>query len=68
MLAFIIVVLGGYNSLLGTLIGAFILAFLEVFTSFYITPHLKEVVMFGVFIAILLWRPQGLVGSKSSDR
>jgi len=64
MLAFIIVVLGGYNSMIGTLIGAFILAFIEVFTSFYITPHLKEVVMFGVFILILLWKPYGLLGSK----
>ncbi|MCD6574053.1 branched-chain amino acid ABC transporter permease [Candidatus Aerophobetes bacterium] len=64
MLAFIIVVLGGYKSLLGTLLGAFILAFIEVFTSFLITPHLKEAVMFGIFILILLWRPSGLLKSK----
>jgi len=64
MLAFIIVVLGGYNSMVGTLIASFILAFIEIFTSYLITPHLKETVMFGVFIGILLWKPHGLLKVK----
>jgi len=64
MLAFIIVVLGGYSSLFGTLIAAYIIAFVEVFTSYLITPHIKEAVMFSIFIIILLIKPKGLLSSK----
>jgi len=64
MLAFIIVVLGGYNSIIGTLIAAFLLSFVEMFSSYFITVHLKEAIMFGLFFVILLFKPEGLLKNR----
>lgn len=64
ILAFIIVVLGGYNSIIGTLVAAFILSFIEMFSSYFITIHLKDAIMFGLFFIILLLRPEGLLKNR----
>ncbi|MBW1699212.1 MAG: branched-chain amino acid ABC transporter permease [Deltaproteobacteria bacterium] len=60
--AFVVVVLGGYNSLIGSLIGGLIIGIVESFSGFYLSPHLKEAVYFVIFILILLFRPAGLFG------
>lgn len=62
LIAFVVVILGGYNSLVGTLIGGLIIGVVEAFSGFYLSPHLKEAVYFVIFILILLARPTGLFG------
>lgn len=60
--AFVVVVLGGMGSLHGAFIGAMIIGLVDSLSGYYIAPDLKEVVIFGIFITILLVRPTGLFG------
>jgi branched-chain amino acid transport system permease protein len=62
LIAFVVVILGGYNSLVGALVGGLVIGVVEAFSGFLISPHLKEAVYFGIFILILLFRPTGLFG------
>jgi branched-chain amino acid transport system permease protein len=62
LIAFVVVILGGYNSLVGALIGGLIIGVVEAFSGFFISPHLKEAIYFVIFILILLFRPTGLFG------
>ena len=62
LIAFVVVILGGYNSLIGALVGGLIIGVVEAFSGFFLSPHLKEAVYFVIFILILLLRPTGLFG------
>jgi branched-chain amino acid transport system permease protein len=62
LIAFVVVILGGYNSLIGSLVGGLIIGVVESFSGFFISPHLKEAIYFFIFILILLFRPTGLFG------
>jgi len=63
--AFVIVILGGYNSLVGALVGGLIIGVVETFSGFFISPHLKQVVYFVIFILLLLVKPTGLFGGET---
>lgn len=65
-LAFLIVVFGGVRSLTGTVAAGFIMALVEALTSFYLTVHIKDAVMYAVLLVILLLKPTGLFGSSRS--
>ncbi|MGB9729340.1 MAG: branched-chain amino acid ABC transporter permease [Thermoprotei archaeon] len=62
MLMFIIVVLGGFGSIFGAYIGGIIIGIVQVLSALFITPTLKDLVAFIIFIIILLIRPTGLFG------
>jgi branched-chain amino acid transport system permease protein len=64
LVAFVTVIFGGYNSIVGSFIAGLIIGQIEVFTAFYLTSHLKEVMYFVVFVIILLFKPTGLLGHK----
>lgn len=60
-LALIVVILGGTGSLLGALIGSFIIGFLYNFGQ-ALFPELAYIILFLPMLLILLVRPQGLFG------
>jgi len=60
--AFVIVVLGGLGSLYGAVAGSMIIGVVDTLAGYYIAPDLKEVVYFGIFLWILVLRPNGLLG------
>lgn len=62
LVAFTIVVLGGMGSLGGTIVAAFVVAYAEMFTSFLLSPQLREAVTFVIMILTLVVRPHGLFG------
>jgi branched-chain amino acid transport system permease protein len=62
LIAFVVVILGGYNSLIGALVGGLMIGVVEALSGFFISPHLKEAIYFVIFILILLFRPAGLFG------
>ncbi len=59
-----IVVLGGLGSLKGSLIGAFIIAYVEAITVFTVPAgsFLKGAVALSIMVVVLLIRPEGLFG------
>ena len=60
-LALIVVILGGTGSLLGALIGSFVIGFLYNFGQ-ALFPDLAYVILFLPMVVVLVLRPQGLFG------
>ena len=58
--AFCIVLLGGLGNLMGALVGGMIIGMCESIGTLFIPSGQKQIVTFAIFIAILLFRPQGL--------
>jgi branched-chain amino acid transport system permease protein len=59
-----IVVLGGMGSLNGAVLGALIFGVAETLTSAYVSPSWATAVPYAIVFAVLLIRPQGLLGSR----
>jgi branched-chain amino acid transport system permease protein len=62
--AFVIVIIGGMGSFLGSLIGALLIAFVQVFGNYYL-PDLALAFMYLVMLVVLMVRPGGLLGKEA---
>ena len=62
VLAYAIVALGGFGSILGTLLAALVVGVVQSVTSVYLPPAFKDAFVFGSYFLIGLFRPQGLFG------
>lgn len=60
--SFVVVILGGLGSIVGSLLAGFMLAWAEAFGSIYIDPAYSDLYGFGIMIIVLLVRPNGLFG------
>lgn len=60
--AFICAVIGGVGNIRGAMLGAWILAALEVFVAAYFSSTYRDLVVFTLLILLLVFRPQGLLG------
>lgn len=65
LVAFTIVVLGGMGSFAGALLGGLLIGVVESLGGLYLGESLGQIGIFLIFIAVLLFRPQGLFGSKA---
>jgi len=63
-LALIVVILGGTGSLLGSLVGSFVIAFLYNFGQAKL-QELSYIILFLPMLLVLVLRPQGLFGRKA---
>ncbi len=59
-----IVIVGGIGSIIGTLIVAHIIGFLEIIVSSELAPELRGVFTMVLIIGVLILRPQGLFGRE----
>lgn len=66
--AFAAVVIGGFGSVQGAIIGGLLIGLIEVFAGTYISTTYKDTVVFAVLIISLLVRPQGLFGEKIAEK
>ncbi|HYM90344.1 MAG TPA: branched-chain amino acid ABC transporter permease [bacterium] len=62
LLTFASVVLGGFGSLLGPLIGGVAIGLIEGIAGTLLSPTFKLVFVFAVFLLVLFVRPRGLLG------
>ncbi|HWP77519.1 MAG TPA: branched-chain amino acid ABC transporter permease [Methylomirabilota bacterium] len=60
--AFVIAVLGGLGSVAGALIGGLLIGLVEALSSLYISASLGNAIVFAILIAVLLYRPWGILG------
>ena len=60
--SFVIVVLGGMGSVVGATLGGMLIGIVESLAALYLASGLKECVVFGLFLVLLLFRPSGLFG------
>ncbi|MEO9899345.1 branched-chain amino acid ABC transporter permease [Nisaea sp.] len=66
MKALIIVIMGGVGDIRGAIIAALILGLVETAVATIIDPGLTLVAAYAIFLAVLLFRPQGLFGQGSA--
>jgi branched-chain amino acid transport system permease protein len=60
--AFVIAVVGGLGSVGGALAGGVLIGLVEALSSLYISASLGNAMVFALLIAVLLFRPEGLLG------
>jgi branched-chain amino acid transport system permease protein len=65
---FVAAVLGGFGRLSGGVIGGLVIGVLQELVSRYISTAYSDAITFGVLIAVLLLRPQGLLGAPDYGR
>jgi branched-chain amino acid transport system permease protein len=66
--AFAATIIGGFGSLPGAIVGGLLVGVTEVLGASYISSAYKDLISFGVMIAFLLVRPQGVFGERVQDR
>jgi branched-chain amino acid transport system permease protein len=64
IMGFAIIILGGMGSLGGAIVGAFLLGFVDVFVTSYVSGGWGGAVAFVFMIVVILIRPSGLFGKK----
>jgi branched-chain amino acid transport system permease protein len=62
LIAYVTVALGGFGNVPATLLSGVVVGLVEVLGGLLITPTLKYVFVFLLYLAVVLWRPQGLFG------
>lgn len=60
--AFVAAVVGGIGSLRGAMMGGYLLAAAEVLVAAYLPSTYRDFVAFSLLLALLVWRPTGLMG------
>ena len=60
--AFFAAIIGGFNQTRGALVGGVLIGVLENVVGFYVSPAYKEGVALVLFLGVILFRPEGLLG------
>lgn len=66
--AFVGAVIGGFDSLLGAVVGGIAVGLLENFVGYYISTSVRDIVVFGLLIVFLAVRPTGIFGTRTVVR
>jgi branched-chain amino acid transport system permease protein len=64
LLAFVIVITGGLGSMPGALVGGLLIGLTEALAGLLFTPSAKSMFAFAILVAVLLFRPQGILGKR----
>ncbi|MEA2934231.1 MAG: branched-chain amino acid transport system permease protein [Variibacter sp.] len=63
LIAFVTVALGGFGSIFGALAAGVVVGLVEASTALLLTPALKSLGVYAVYLAVVVFRPRGLFGS-----
>ena len=61
-------VLGGIGVIPGAMLGGFVMGIAESLTKGFISSQFADAVVFGILIVVLLVKPAGIMGKKSSEK
>jgi len=62
LLAFVAVALGGFGSILGSLVAGVLIGLVESLGGLLLDPSYKTLIVFGLYLAVVIVRPHGLFG------
>jgi branched-chain amino acid transport system permease protein len=63
LIAYVTVALGGFGSIFGALLAGIIVGAIEAAAATVLSPALKSVGIYLVYLAVVFFRPRGLFGS-----
>ncbi len=63
--AFVVVTLGGFGSVPGAMLAGLVVGLIQALSAYYFGPIYKDVIVYGLFVALLWLRPQGLLGATA---
>lgn len=66
--AFYAAIIGGFNNSRGALLGGVLVGVLENLVGAYLSPAYKEGVALALFLVVIVFRPQGLLGKPEERR
>lgn len=66
--AFIAVIIGGFGSVPGAVVGGVIVGLLEILIAVFISSVYKDAIAFGILIMFLIAFPQGIFGERVAER
>ncbi len=66
--AFVAAVLGGIGNIPGAMLGGLVIGVAEVMTVGYLSSTFRDAIAFGILIAILIFRPAGLLGHAVAEK
>ncbi|NPA26684.1 MAG: branched-chain amino acid ABC transporter permease [Chloroflexi bacterium] len=66
--AFVAAILGGRGSILGAVLGGFLLGAIEILVAAVFTSTLRDLIAYSIVLLILTFRPYGLFGEEHSAR
>ena len=66
--AFFAAIIGGFNNSRGALLGGLIVGVSENLAPAYISPAYKDAVALVIFMVVILFKPQGLLGKKEERK
>ena len=66
--AFIAIVIGGFGSVPGLVVGGLFLGVTEVLVASHVTSEYKDVISFLILITVLMLMPQGFFGEKIAEK
>jgi branched-chain amino acid transport system permease protein len=61
--AFVVVALGGFGSVPGAMLAGLMIGVIQSLSAYWFGPVYKDIVVYGLFVALLWLRPQGLMGT-----
>lgn len=64
IMSVIALALGGFGNVFGALLGGVILGLIYNLGAYFVSPTWADAICFGVFLLVLIFRPQGLFGKK----
>ena len=66
--AFFAAIIGGFNQSRGALLGGVLIGVTENIVGFYVSPAYKEGVALMLFLGVILFRPEGLLGRREERK
>ncbi|EGI78328.1 branched-chain amino acid ABC transporter permease [Hylemonella gracilis] len=66
--AFFAAIIGGFNNSRGALLGGLIVGVAENLAAAYVSPAYKDAVALLIFMVVILFKPQGLLGKKEERK
>ncbi|MBI1220057.1 MAG: branched-chain amino acid ABC transporter permease [Rhodobacteraceae bacterium] len=64
LIAFIAAIIGGFNQIRGAIAGGLLIGVLDNLTATYITAEYRAAIPLILLIAVILWKPEGLLGTS----
>lgn len=65
--AFAIVIIGGFGNIEGTIVAGLLVGLIESFTTQFLDPGWIDLVVFGLLLATLAFRPTGLIAERTEE-